>query len=265
MVGSPTFKIDGEEPMKKIMSKKLLTLCAVATFACMLPLTASAVDKLVVKSNDTIPVPVFAVDDTGMVTGNKLGMGTATPQAPLHLNLKSNYDGQIHPVGTSLYNVSTGFVQSTQDNSASLDLTVADDYGIAGYRGAIRGVRSRGSLEYPTAAGTGDGIVSLLAGVYDGTTVLNNADVKFIVDGPVSTGVAPVRISFRTKLNGGAVWKENLTIKPSGNIGINEAAPTSLLHVTGLPVYANNAAAIAGELTAGAFYRTADGVLMVCY
>jgi len=42
----------------------------------------------------------------------------------------------------------------------------------------------------------------------------------------------------------------------TGNFGIGTDAPTSKLQVVGLPVYANNAAALAGGLTAGAFYRT---------
>ena len=41
-----------------------------------------------------------------------------------------------------------------------------------------------------------------------------------------------------------------------GTVGIGTMAPKSALHVVGLPVYANNAAAVAGGLTAGAFYRT---------
>ena len=45
-------------------------------------------------------------------------------------------------------------------------------------------------------------------------------------------------------------------MKPDGNIGIGTTSLKSALHVVGLPVYANNAAAIAGGLTAGAFYRT---------
>ena len=49
-------------------------------------------------------------------------------------------------------------------------------------------------------------------------------------------------------------------IKSNGNVGIGTASPTSKLHVVGLPEYATNALAIAGGLTAGAFYHTA-GVL----
>lgn len=42
----------------------------------------------------------------------------------------------------------------------------------------------------------------------------------------------------------------------SGNLGIGTSVPTSKLHVVGIPVFATNAAALAGGLTAGAFYRT---------
>ncbi len=40
------------------------------------------------------------------------------------------------------------------------------------------------------------------------------------------------------------------------SLGIGTTDPKSKLHVVGLPVYANNATAIAGGLTVGAFYRT---------
>ena len=54
------------------------------------------------------------------------------------------------------------------------------------------------------------------------------------------------------------------TILKSGNVGIGTATPTSKLQVVGLPVYANNAAAISGGLTAGAFYRTGADPDLVC-
>jgi hypothetical protein len=57
---------------------------------------------------------------------------------------------------------------------------------------------------------------------------------------------------------------QKLTI--NANVGIGTTTPTSKLQVVGLPVYANNAAAIAGGLTVGAFYRTGadpDPVMVV--
>jgi hypothetical protein len=47
-----------------------------------------------------------------------------------------------------------------------------------------------------------------------------------------------------------------ISITRAGLVGIGTNSPTAPLQVVGVPVYANNAAAIAGGLTAGAFYRT---------
>jgi hypothetical protein len=52
-------------------------------------------------------------------------------------------------------------------------------------------------------------------------------------------------------------------ITSDGNVGINTTNPTSRLHVTGLPSYADNAAAITGGLTVGAFYHTAGTLKVV--
>lgn len=65
--------------------------------------------------------------------------------------------------------------------------------------------------------------------------------------------------------NNGGYSAELFTQLTDGKVGILKTGPNSNLAVTGLPTYADNAAAKTGGLTAGDFYRTSTGVLMVVY
>jgi outer membrane protein assembly factor BamB len=55
-----------------------------------------------------------------------------------------------------------------------------------------------------------------------------------------------------------------LYISAAGKVGIGTLTPGSPLAVAGLPIYANNAAAITGGLSAGDFYRTGANPDAVC-
>lgn len=59
-------------------------------------------------------------------------------------------------------------------------------------------------------------------------------------------------------ISDGTTGEHIIDIDESGNVGIGTQSPTSKLQVVGLPEYADNAAAVSGGLTVGAFYRTGD-------
>ena len=54
-----------------------------------------------------------------------------------------------------------------------------------------------------------------------------------------------------------------MTILQNGNTGVGTTNPTAKLQVVGLVSYADNAAALAGGLTVGAFYHTSGTVKVV--
>lgn len=73
-----------------------------------------------------------------------------------------------------------------------------------------------------------------------------------------NSGTRPINFSINSS--------DLFSMTSTGRFGIGTTTPTSSLQVIGLPVYVNNAAAIAGGLTIGAFYRTGadpDPVMVV--
>lgn len=91
----------------------------------------------------------------------------------------------------------------------------------------------------------------------------NTGDIGWYVDSSdrisgQSGSLFPAGYNFTVDINSG------LYIISNGWVGIGTTAPKTVLHVVGLPVYANNAAAVAGGLTVGAFYRTGGDPDPVC-
>jgi len=112
------------------------------------------------------------------------------------------------------------------------------------------GVRGTAGFAVATAGAT---VTNAIGGNFSvrneqaGVTITNAYGVKISNSGTTGT------ITNRYDLYAGSA---NAKSYFAGTVGIGSTAPTSPLQVVGIPVYANNAAAIAGGLTAGAFYRT---------
>ena len=84
----------------------------------------------------------------------------------------------------------------------------------------------------------------------------NDANNLLHLGGGTTGKTAATVIQFFTHTNhtDSTAGVEALRIDNAQNVGIGTTAPKSKLHVVGLSSYASNAAAIAGGLTAGAFY-----------
>ncbi len=120
-------------------------------------------------------------------------------------------------------------------------------------------------------------VLSTIPNVYNGAIIENGDNVSlFLV-----TGVArECAISFGDSLNpkGSIVYsnttdalaitvndQERIKIRNDGNVGIGTSSPTSKLQVVGLPIHADNTAALASGLTVGAFYHNGDGIVRVVF
>jgi len=173
--------------------------------------------------------------------GKNFGLGTTTPT------------GKFHVVGAN----STG-------NPTDLCALFVNSS-----NAEILKLRNDGTTFFNNSAyiNTGSAFQSLLAGDYLGT-LNNNLN---IVAGISTPGSNAVRISYYgntqwlTALsiqNSGAFFGNLLLMPDGGNVAIGTSSPTAKLHVVGLVEYADNATALLGGLTVGAFYHTA-GILKV--
>lgn len=150
------------------------------------------------------------------------GVGTATPGSKLH--------------------VSGGYV--SVDN--------------AGNTGQNAGFSIRhAAATYPAAMSVGGvGNPSFLANWNLATgTQYDTTKVSYGINQAVSSD----QMMFMRAPAGGAFVNLMVMKGATGNVGIGTNTPTSKLQVVGLPNHANNAAALAGGLTAGAFYWGCNG------
>jgi hypothetical protein len=222
----------------------------------------------------------------------RLGIGTTAPTSRLHLNgsgvqtarvqstdngaqliLAGTYGGVVASGGSLSLTTNLANPVYLQTNSLTrATVSATGNFGV--------GTTSPASLVEVVQPTTGEGTVSNSAG---GTTV-TGVGTEFLntfkVGDNVTIGGQTVAISAianNTSMTTAAITNANtnatytltggsrLVVKGNGRVGIGTTSPTSNLHVTGLPTFADNSAALAGGLTAGAFYRTSTGQLMVTY
>jgi hypothetical protein len=200
-------------------------------------------------TNKTLASPAV----TGMLTGasanfsGNFGIGTANPAVALDVGGQVKAVSGIFPVLqlTRTTPNGSGAIWGTQ----LLTVNQADNTA-AGAGTYYKANNSSGAVTF--------------AGMFGGglTTVTAGSEIGQLVFTAAFHGADPGSNQHLTITATGAASAD--VSVPNGNLAINTASPKSRLHVVGLPVYANNAAAVAGGLTAGAFYRTGADPDPVC-
>jgi len=210
---------------QKVRSSIIIAL--LAAFVAAAPTGASAANKLIVQDNSVVPVDKFVVTDTG-----KIGIGTNAPGSGITIDTNDQFVAQFinHYVGD----------------------TPAASAGMLFLRNTTTGMPLKDNrLGYILMGGIGsDGLNK------NSTGIVGYAESDWVAP------VYPAYFAFETTQYGSRTEKMRGT--GDGKVGIGTKSPTSSLQVVGIPIFANNAAAIAGNLTAGAFYRTGADPDVLC-
>ena len=222
-----------------------------------------------------------------------VGIGTPTPAHKLDVNgdinattssgnavsgtTTASFGTGVHGVSTSgsgVYGQSTSYfgVYGTSSAQAGVYATSTSGYGLQAY--------SPGSHAVDGSTLSGIGVAgSSLGGVaayftQTGNLTGNTSQPVYKVDRSLTLGsfsaTGAVAIVNDSSGSGAHLLDLNISNSPvvvvtaAGRIGVQTASPNSNLAVVGLPVYANNAAAISGGLAAGDFYRTGADPDPVC-
>ena len=219
------------------------------------------------KSTEAAPLEANGTDETVEFT---LSDGTDRPEGE---EVVITDDGQF-VIGSDTVEDSNGGSRKIQVVNG--DITYFSHLNGGGAFGLI-GFKSRGTREAPLAVSAGDDIGNHFGLPYDGSSYDNGAGIAgFTVNSIWDGSQTNVPVDYRIRLSNGAgaVREHFRVLGNSGNIGIGTNAPEEKLEVigtikatdinfTGLPIFADEAAAILGGLQTGDCYQTSTGELRI--
>lgn len=203
---------------------------------------------------------------TALVTGavyqdnsGNVGIGTTSP------GFKLEVTGNVKMSGSSAATAGLSVIGPTLGGPPAIE-------GISGLGSSVKGqLGTSGGAGVSGTSNSGTG-----AGVYGEMTsggLATSSGVYGRVTGAVGSGVYGEATS-ATGINFGVYGKSSSpagwglytpnNMFAGGKVSIGTASTTSNLQVAGLQIFANNAAAIAGGLAVGAFYRTGGDPDFVC-
>ena len=226
------------------------------------PVSTATQTALNLKAN--IASPTFTGTLTAPTIANSLGANFATSSGFVGINTTTN-QGYKFDVNGTLRTTNDAYFATTSGKVGVGTTAPQNLLHIKGTATVGLGVRnSHFIIESTETAGVDVGAVLKFVG-QSGNTVnpYSFATIEAKKESAVANNYSSYLAFFIIESNGGGT--ERMRISSSGNVGIGTTIPTSKLQVVGLPVYADNTAATTGGLTAGAFYRTSTGVLMVVF
>jgi hypothetical protein len=187
-----------------------LCMAAMALVIFANPKPAQSTDRLMVQDSSG-NIKFSARDDGTMMLNSNAWPANAPTWALIY--------------GSSNTNSNSGLAMDSYGSSATLG-------------GGFEFRFARGTQASPTADENGDRLGFFVFYGYDGTNFLGSAGLTAKVDGPVSTGIVPEKLTFET-LSTGYPRLERMVITSAGNIGIGGDTgsgipePTKLLYLAG--------------------------------
>ncbi|MBL8580930.1 MAG: DUF2793 domain-containing protein [Rhizobiaceae bacterium] len=157
--------------------------------------------------NDNLHIKVSADGSTwktGMVIDHStahVGFGTDAPEGPLHI-----------------LRTGTNPIHERVDSTANGP--------------SLASRKARGTPGSKSAVVSGDVVQAFFGQGHDGSAYVACANLRWVVDGTVSSGVIPTRAEFWTFSTGGS-YGERMRITPAGDLGVGITAPTARIHADG--------------------------------